>query len=179
MSQRGDPIDSASVWEMTVAWCGGVDPEQPKEAKMRSNNFDLEYCQNNCTIAIRPSRTGRLKGLVRTTADDTDRVWVFKSVESYTDDDGDERIDHGTLGLVSGYFSDGGKFLHMCRELGLVVQSSGFFVPFSNGKHRYGTVGHGDEAGPTSEYYESELKMARWDLPTRDQLVLVLNADTE
>lgn len=134
-------------------------------------NFDLEYDQNNGVLAIRPSRNGRLKSLIKSTTDGSDRVWVFKDVGTWRDEHGDERIDHRARGVVNGTYEEGQTFLAMCTLLGLVVESGGFFVPFSNGQRRHGTFGDGK---PFADYYESELKLMRWDLPTREQLKKLL-----
>ena len=133
-------------------------------------HFDLEYSLNNDTLAIRPTRNGRLKDLVLTTVDDSERVWVFRNAVMWTDDDGDERIDHITRGVVNGTFEQGREFLVMCKEVGFVALCSGFFVPFSNGQKRIGKFGSGDKAEPCNDFYEDELKLVRWDLPSRDRL---------
>jgi hypothetical protein len=142
---------------------------------MKSSTCDIEYNQNNSTLVVRPSRNGRLKSLVKTTARGVERVWVFKPVEPYVDRDGDERICFQDLGIVKGSLADGRDFLDGCRALGLVVQNNINFVPFSNGHGRYGKIGGadpGDAPVPISDYTEGELKMARWDaLPSREQII--------
>lgn len=146
---------------------------------MRSSQPDVEYNQNNATLVVRPSRTGRLKGLAKTTVAGVERVWVFMDALIATDEDGDELIDHHARGVVVGSLEQGRDFLDVCRELGLVVQNSISYVPFSNGECCYGEV-YGvpfprgvmtRESRNVSEFFKHELKMMRWDLPTRGQLI--------
>lgn len=150
-------------------------------------NCDLEYYQNNGVIAVRPSETGCLVSLVKKTRDGQQRVWVFCIDSMWIDEDGDERLNHHRKGVSNGTYREGGAFLEMCRELGLSVESHGFFVPFSNGESRRaltGQVGSKYERSLTtdgkslSDYDEGELKLARWDLPTREELAILAAVKT-
>lgn len=134
---------------------------------------DLLYCINNGTLAIQPTSTGRLAALVRTVhGTNYERVWVFGDADPWTHPEtGFEFVDHHRRGVMVGTWKQGQEFLAVCKELGLVVSSGGLFVPFSNGQYRFGKFGDGAEM---SDYAEDELRLARWDLPTRDELVALL-----
>lgn len=137
-------------------------------------NPDIQYFQNNGVLAVRPGKTGRLSHLVRQTRKGDERVWVFADSCLYKDDDGDEHIDHRERGVVCGTYNEGQQFLAMCRELGFTVQSVGFFVPFSNGQRRHAPDPRG---GPDMcDWPEDELKLMRWDLPSRTDLELAIAA---
>lgn len=135
---------------------------------MRSSNPDLEYSNNNGVVAIKPTPTGKLRGLVlRTFSARDERVWIFMDYHTFQDDNGDLRLDHKSRGVSCGTYNDGERFLDLCRKLGLVVSATGFFVPFSNGQRRLVI----DRTGkPMADYTETELKLMRWDLPTESQL---------
>jgi hypothetical protein len=136
-----------------------------------STTPDLEYFQNNGVIAIRPTQGGRLACLRKQTKGSKDRVWVFADATIWHDDDGDERINHHRRGVVCGTYAQGHAFIETCRELGLSVVSSGFYVPFSRGELRYGRWGDGT---PVSDYDADELKRMRWDLPSKALLKEIL-----
>ena len=138
---------------------------------------DLSHCYNNGVLSVLPSGVGALKSLSRKTQDGTGRSWNFADVNTWTDDDGDERLDHRLRGLLNGSHEDGQKFLQMCRSLGLVVMQESFMVPFSNGPLLTGTVGNNVHGKcEVNEYTLRELKMARADLPTRDQMAALIAA---
>ena len=81
--------------------------------------------------------------------------------------------------MTVGTYEEGRKFLDMCAELGLTVQSVGRFVPFSNGKN--GTGSFADAVFKNGrfnpDYLEDELKLMRWDLPTREELERMIGGD--
>lgn len=138
---------------------------------MYQSSPDVVYDQNNGVIAVKPTATGRLAKLVRRTADGSERVWVFADLDTWTDVYGNERIDHRRRGVTNGTHYDGRLFLDICGELGLKVQSQGFFVPFSNSQRRHGQFRDG---APTADYTEEELRLTRWDLPSRADLELIV-----
>lgn len=158
------------VWEMTVAQRAGVDPAS-RELNVMRNIFDLEYCINNGVLSIRPSRLGHLASLCLTTKRGVERAWTFGDVRTYKDADGDERIFHNLRGALNGTVQEGRDFMEMCKDLGLIVQAGSFGVPFSNGPDVYGHLsnGHGVTV-KMDDYSPEELKMMRWDLPTRTQI---------
>ena len=146
---------------------------------MRTQVCDLEYGSNNGTIAIRPSRNGRLSKLVKTmklAKDDytceEERVWVFRDPYVYSDKNGNERINHITRGVVCGTYKQGELFMEMAKNLGLDVQYRGLFVPFSNGQPRLGHFS--EDKKPFADYSENELAHMRWDLPTKEELTALL-----
>lgn len=143
---------------------------------------DIEYDQNNGVIAIQPTKNGKLSRLVKETngvmasKSPEERCWVFADSYVYTDEAGEERIDHRRRGVVCGTYADGQAFLKMCSEIGLNVRSGGLFVPFSNGQRRNAHV-----LRPTpytheymSDYPEEELRLMRWDLPSREDLMKII-----
>ncbi|MBI4132995.1 hypothetical protein HY478_00105 [Candidatus Uhrbacteria bacterium] len=134
---------------------------------MRAQNPDVVYNQNNGTLAVWPTHTGRLAQFEKRTKGDEERSWVFADAHPFIDDDGYERIDHITRGVVCGTLAEGYAFLDQCRELGFTVQSGGGFVPFSNSQRRHATDATGK---PMSDYPETELRLMRWDLPTQADL---------
>ena len=138
---------------------------------MRSD-YDIEYCQNNGTVAIRPTAHGNLASLVKKTKAEHERVWVFKDYHTWEDEDGDMMIDFIARGVSCGRYRDADTFLAMCRELDLRVESASFFVPFSNGHHRSGEDSDGKQI---YTYLETELKLARLDLPTAAQIMEVIS----
>ena len=138
--------------------------------------FDIEVCVNNSVRAYRPTETGRLKDLVRKTKDGLVRVWIFRDILPWKDDDGDERIAHHHRGLSCGIAREGLVFEHLCLELGLTVARTMFFVPCSNGEACYGEVTdlHDARVSRTAEFTEVEQKLVRWDLPTRADLLRII-----
>lgn len=135
---------------------------------------DVNYDQNNGTIAIEPTRSGLLAAMVLTYRNpdedgrnDNRRVWVFTDPYVWTDENGNERIDHHTCGLTCGSHQDGHYFLEMCRKIGLNVRRDGMFVPLSNGQRRYG---HFHDNKPFNDYGEDEQVCVRWDLPNEQEL---------
>ncbi len=137
---------------------------------------EVEYDQNNGTLAVRPAATGRLKSLIKQASGGYDRTWVFKDVPVYRDNDGDERICHHLRGVVVGTYDEGMKFLAMCKEIGLIVTNAGMFVPFSNGERREGSSLRPKYEYNMTDFQECELKVMRWDLPTRAQLLEILKS---
>ncbi|MFH0831192.1 MAG: hypothetical protein V1895_03995 [Parcubacteria group bacterium] len=135
-------------------------------------NPDLICGSNNGVLAIAPTKSGRLARLVKKTKAGRERVWTFSKPHVWEDEDGDERIDHKDRGALTGNSADGQAFLMLCYDLGIRANYSGLYVPFSNGMRRYGRFEEDDK--PTNDYTESELKLARWDLPTRQQLEDIL-----
>lgn len=133
---------------------------------------DVEYCQNNGIICFRPTPTGRLGSLVKLTKSNEPRVWSFGDSTLWTDANGDERIDHIMRGALCGSYQAGNDFQATCHELGLTMQSAGFFVPFSNGRYRNATFNK--DGAPTADFPEEELRLMRWDLPTQQQLMELL-----
>ena len=145
---------------------------------MNSPAFDVGYYQNNGTLAIFLGRNGTLAKISRVTKKgEEDCLFIFQDLESYTDEDGYEVIDHVTRGVLVGSFQDGKDFLDMCRELGLIVKSRSVFVPFSNGRHVSGQIGCGGEVRHTADYFQSELRLMRWDLPSRARLLVAMSSN--
>ena len=141
---------------------------------------DLEFCQNNRTLAIRPGQGGRLSHLVRfinnsdELKDNSQRSWIFKDPDVYTDSDGNERIDHITRGVTCGFLKQGYEFLQICKDVGLFAREKDFFVPFSNVQKSSGIFAYlhpdrKEEVKP--EFSQTDLVLMRWDLPTGNQLV--------
>jgi len=142
----------------------------------RSIHGDLRYDLNNDTLAIRPSVAGRLSGLVKMTVAGDERVWTFADDHVWKDANGDERLEHHRKGVVCGTYKQGKAFMAMCEELGLTLDY-GLFVPFSNGQRAHGRLTWPEPDEPTSDYLAAELKLMRWDLPTREELEAVLVED--
>lgn len=134
----------------------------------RKIEFDLEHDYNNSILAVRPSENGRLAALVKK-AGGHDRVWCFSDTreEPFFDDAGCERVPHLIRGVTNGTYDEGQSFLDMCRQLKLVVQPGSFFVPFSNGARRWGQDQDGEDM---ADWSLEELRLARMDLPTEQQL---------
>ena len=137
-------------------------------------NTDLVYCQNNGTIAVKPTPSGRLVSLIKKTMNGEDRVWVFKDASVHTDPLGNEVVDRVIRGVVCGSYKDGSRFLDLCRDSGLIVESGGFVVPFSNGTRVTADVGS-HCSGQTREKYlydwsQDEVVLMRWDLPAAEDL---------
>ncbi len=133
-------------------------------------NPDIEYDQNNGVLAVRPGRTGRFHHRVAYTRDHFERVWVFCDLDTYTDDGGYERFDHVRKGVMVGSLEAGRGFLQLCRGFGFTVENQGFFVPFSNGRRRFGTFRDG---GPFADFTQEELRLARLDLLTDEELAVL------
>lgn len=137
------------------------------------SKIDIVYGENNDTFAVYVAEEGRLAQLVKKTSAGNGRAWIFKDPKTWFDATGDERFDHGTAGLVCGTFMDGQSFLSMCRELGLnVKEDDQIRVPLSRGKTVEATS---DEGERLLDYAKDELRRVRKDLPTRTELMNLLN----
>jgi hypothetical protein len=140
---------------------------------------DIECCRNNGTVAIRPTEHGRLAKLVKRTSDGEQKVWIFHDVTKFHDDDGDQLFDHIRRGVSVGDLEAAEKFVDMCKyDLHLCVQNVGFFVPCSNAQQRYGKFDDVDRT-PFADYRQAELKVVRIDLPTKEQLIELLEVEAE
>lgn len=131
-------------------------------------NSDLEIAKNNCVVAVRPSRNGRLKNMVQERKDGLERVWVFCDQEPWKDKDGDERIDHQRRGLMCGDLKQFELFTRIIIALGLLPRSTGFYVPCSNERE---FIGQTLDGKPLADFPESDQKMVRIDLPTAEDLL--------
>jgi len=145
---------------------------------------DLYDAVNNGVLAIWPTRSGRLKDLVKSTKSGDERCWIFADSGSLTDADGDEIVNHHRRGVVCGSWEDGQGFVKMCiEEFDLRVKSNGYsgngagFVPLSNGERASGTLrnpGPNSISRLASDWDPAELKRVRIDLPTHTMILVVL-----
>jgi len=128
----------------------------------------LETCQNNGVLAIRAAKSGCLAELSLELAKPSEYpnndqlVWVFCDHCLPSEHCSEEQSKQSRRAFC-GTYDEGQAFLAMCKELGLGVSARpGFFVPFSNGMR-----GHSED---TIDWANYELKHARLDLPTREQV---------
>ncbi|MEI7741721.1 MAG: hypothetical protein WCJ29_04405 [bacterium] len=162
---------------MTIANAPELTRVGLKEAKMQNTIADIEYCQNNGTLAIFPTTNGRLQEFVKQTKAGVYRVWSFADTPSFKNDDGDECVDHIMRGVLNGSYAAGREFLAACERLGFRVQSGNCFVPFSNGRRCCGSVHYGNVERPISDFMASELVIARDDLPSLELLAQMAEQD--
>jgi len=141
---------------------------------MKEFHWDIEVCINSSTIAVRVTVDGRLAKLSRKTqALNEERMWVFKTPATWPDEaTGDERFDHKTAGLVCGTYEEGQSFLSLCRQAGVKVQSTNFFVPLSNGQNLEVEDNYGNRL---NDYTKQELRLVRRDLPDLSTIMRLFN----
>ncbi|MFH0857523.1 MAG: hypothetical protein V1848_02120 [Candidatus Magasanikbacteria bacterium] len=133
---------------------------------MRTGKADFGYDGNNGTLVVFPLETGSFADMVRKTSDNLPTMWVFKDTQSWMDDHMNKVFDYMTRGVVSGSFQDGRNLIDELKKLGYIVEYTGVFVPFSNGKHEvYLRAYPKDDSQRIETYTERELRMARIDLP--------------
>lgn len=125
---------------------------------MRSFTIDLEYFQNNGVLCVRPARSGVLSHLVRDTAEGHEEAWVFVNTD-----------DEVLTDLRTGTYDMGQEFIKACRDMGLSVKSSGFFVPFSNG-HNVRVVVEGEVSW---KFFDSEINIVRQTPPNLEEILAV------
>lgn len=158
-----------------------------------SGTPDLEYCQNNGVISLRPTATGRLKHLVAKgqgviylgTGEGPrgdgyghgkfDRVWVFLDPFCYIDEMGNELVDAETRGLSVGTMEDWDRFCELCKKIGFILRSASFYVPLSNGKKESWVRRSGSKETHASHSHD-EVAHCRWDLPSEAQLIKAFKA---
>jgi hypothetical protein len=138
-----------------------------------TNNPDFITSSNNGVVTFRPGENGRFSDMCLTVNSDpkTPRVWVFCTAGTHTNKDGDEITDHQRRGISVGTNDDWREYKKMLKSMGISVQHDGGFVPFSNGPGVWGTSRGGK---PMADYARRELRMARFDLPTKVQLEAII-----
>lgn len=142
----------------------------------RHTNPDLEFYTNNGTLALRVAATGRLKNIMHTLHDGTEKCWIFRQHTTWIDRETSESVfDHKTRGLTVGTWDEGMAFLEACESAGLRVNYSGFFVPISNGQRQYGKF---EDRTPFCDYDRCEILRVRIDTPTVERFKRIAKIET-